>query len=187
VIADDPAGNVYSVCGAFWSGRAVNLQQGNAVFIDTGKLQAESTPTGCRILLRRAGQVEQRRGDCCVVGSHRVGARPFGVRSPVGGDVVHLDARSASSSSTSRYDRPNLRYQRTTSTVTSGGTRNPWTPIGATLTAGRGGGRSCPRVPARAAALSPDATDPWQRTAIGQVVWQLVSVINLVVQLAASR
>ena len=44
---------------------------------------------------------------------------------PVDGDVVDLTPRSASSSSTSRYDRPKRRYQRTASTITSDGKRKP--------------------------------------------------------------
>src|SRR6266498_4509355 len=43
--------------------------------------------------------------------------------------------RSARSSSTSRYDRPNRRYQRTASVITSGGNRYP---AKAELGAGRG-------------------------------------------------
>src|SRR6266511_4832401 len=46
--------------------------------------------------------------------------------------------RSARSSSTSRYDRPNRRYQRTASVITSGGNRYP---AKAELGAGLGRGR----------------------------------------------
>jgi hypothetical protein len=46
VVANDEAGNVYSVRGAFWFGGAVNAQQGTAVFTDTGKLQVVSQGSG---------------------------------------------------------------------------------------------------------------------------------------------
>ncbi len=39
--------------------------------------------------------------------------------------VIDFDARSTNSSSTSRYDRPYRKYQRTASTMISGGNRNP--------------------------------------------------------------
>ena len=55
---------------------------------------------------------------------------------PVDADVVDLDTASAKSSSTSRYDRPNLRYQRTANMITSGGNRNPANAEG-TTTGGR--------------------------------------------------
>jgi hypothetical protein len=44
---------------------------------------------------------------------------------PVDGDVVDSTPRSASSSSTSRYDSAKRRYQRTASTITSGGKQKP--------------------------------------------------------------
>jgi hypothetical protein len=43
----------------------------------------------------------------------------------VDGDVVDPIPRSVSNSSISRYDRPKRRYQRTASTITSGGKRKP--------------------------------------------------------------
>jgi hypothetical protein len=46
VIAEDPAGNEYSLRGAFWFGGAFNAQQGTEVFTDTGKLQVVSQGTG---------------------------------------------------------------------------------------------------------------------------------------------
>jgi hypothetical protein len=46
VVAEDPAGNVYSLRGAFWFGGAFNAQQGTFVFTDTGKLQIVSRGTG---------------------------------------------------------------------------------------------------------------------------------------------
>jgi hypothetical protein len=39
VVAVDPAGNVYSLRGAFWFGGTVNVQQGSGQFTDTAKLQ----------------------------------------------------------------------------------------------------------------------------------------------------
>lgn len=46
VVAEDPAGNVYSLRGAFWFGGAFNAQQGTFVFTDTGKLQIVSQGSG---------------------------------------------------------------------------------------------------------------------------------------------
>lgn len=46
VVAEDPAGNVYSLVGAFWFGGAFNAQQGTTVFTDTGKLQVISQGSG---------------------------------------------------------------------------------------------------------------------------------------------
>ena len=46
VIAEDSAGNVYSLRGAFWFGGAFNAQQGTEVFTDTAKLQVISQGTG---------------------------------------------------------------------------------------------------------------------------------------------
>jgi hypothetical protein len=46
VVAEDPAGNVYSLVGAFWFGGAFNAQQGTTVFTDTGKLQVISQSSG---------------------------------------------------------------------------------------------------------------------------------------------
>ena len=46
VVAEDPAGNVYSLRGALWFGGAFNAQQGTMVFTDTGKLQIVSRGTG---------------------------------------------------------------------------------------------------------------------------------------------
>jgi hypothetical protein len=46
VLAEDPAGNVYSLRGAFWFGGAVNAQQDTQVFTDTGKLQIVSQGSG---------------------------------------------------------------------------------------------------------------------------------------------
>jgi hypothetical protein len=39
VVAVDPAGNVYSLRGAFWFGGTVNVQHGSGQFTDTAKLQ----------------------------------------------------------------------------------------------------------------------------------------------------
>jgi hypothetical protein len=44
---------------------------------------------------------------------------------PVHGDVIDLAPRAARSSSTSRYESPNRKYQRTASTTTSRGNRKP--------------------------------------------------------------
>src|SRR4029453_12172033 len=44
---------------------------------------------------------------------------------PVHGDVADLDAALGQQPSTSRYDRPKRRYQRTASTIPSGGKRKP--------------------------------------------------------------
>jgi hypothetical protein len=46
VVAEDPAGNVYSLRGAFWFGGAFNAQQGTDVFTDTAKLQVVSQGSG---------------------------------------------------------------------------------------------------------------------------------------------
>jgi len=46
VVAEDPAGNVYSLRGAFWFGGAFNAQQAAGVFTDTGKLQVISQGSG---------------------------------------------------------------------------------------------------------------------------------------------
>src|SRR6266540_1508592 len=68
--------------------------------------------------------------------------------------------RSASSSATSRSDSPNRRYQRTASTITSGGNRNP-------ANADRGGDGTLTRRRAGTGQQSasshqdaPDATEP---------------------------
>jgi hypothetical protein len=46
VVAEDPAGNVYSLRGAFWFGAAFNAQQDSEVFTATGKLQVVSQASG---------------------------------------------------------------------------------------------------------------------------------------------
>jgi hypothetical protein len=46
VVAEDSAGNTYSVRGALWFGGAVNAQQGTMVFTDTAKLQIISQGSG---------------------------------------------------------------------------------------------------------------------------------------------
>jgi len=74
-------------------------------------LRLIDVPTISRAVPARSGRLDQQRREALNPSVHR--------------DVKTSMPRSASGSSTSRYDIANRRYQRTPNTITSGGNRNP--------------------------------------------------------------